>query len=70
MICKHCKDARRPWKCDLCDKSITDECYSCHRELAHGVIVNQNIHIVSSTGGGKDDDPSQQNNVRHLEDCR
>ena len=62
MKCKHCKEARgkleRP-RCPICDKPLTDQCLACHQEIHHGVIRNQNIHIVGRGGGqnGLDRDP-------------
>jgi len=57
--CKHCGDDAANRKCPVCKKEIEQECIECHQEVAHGIIKNQNIHIV---GGSKplcsvEDDP-------------
>ena len=82
MICKHCGDNGAAWTCELCvadgckkklGKTIKGQCRTCHDELKHGIIKNQNIHLCSGSGdilSGDDPSPWQENNVRHLEDCR
>lgn len=47
--CRHCGDAIEPWRCETCRCAVALSCPECHDELAHGVITDQNIHIV---GGG------------------
>jgi hypothetical protein len=46
--CKHCKDETSLTTCSICDKRLTKECLTCHNELAHGIIRNENIHICGS----------------------
>lgn len=51
-ICKHCKcgiDNRR--KCDTCERIMSDQCKTCHEEVAHGQIRVQNIHICGNGNG-------------------
>lgn len=56
--CKHCDDIVASWLCDRCGKQRIDQCKACHEELAHGVIKNQNIHVVGShSAGSANDDP-------------
>ena len=59
-FCKHCEDRISSGrKCSACDQTLVDQCMICHKEIAHGIIKNQNIHIVGSGGGqnGLDRDP-------------
>ena len=61
-ICKHCREEISGKKrCSLCDSVLIEQCLVCHREIAHGRIKVQNIHIVGSGAGsivsGLDKDP-------------
>ena len=76
MLCKHCGDKRKPWKCpDCADKAITDQCMACHYELAHNIISNQNTNIgggsqhypLPLSGDEGDDSPWHENAVRAME---
>jgi len=56
--CKHCKDTFTGWECGHCGKKQLGSCKECHFELVHGIIKNQNIHIIGGQGGlsGLDED--------------
>ena len=49
MECKHCKDFISKRKCSICKEEISDECMTCHIEVAHNKITIQNIHIVGGS---------------------
>ena len=58
--CKYCHDSIDPYTCDICEPNTPqDECLSCHDELAHDVVENQNIHIIGRHTGldSLEDDP-------------
>lgn len=48
MQCKHCEEPINPnrW-CDICRRKLTDQCRTCHEEVAHGQIRNQNFAICN-----------------------
>ena len=59
-FCKHCQSRiSGERKCLECDQTLVDQCLTCHKEVAHDIIVDQNIHIVGSDRGlsGIDQDP-------------
>lgn len=73
--CKHCGDPIKFWDCDRGGKTHTviDECCTCHNEISHGIVINQNIHICSSpTRRPQDEDANGgwSNIVRESEDPR
>jgi len=54
--CRYCGDEVYPWTCPKCEATnitFPDCCGECHAELAHGIIRNQNIHIVGGTDNPK-----------------
>lgn len=61
LRCRHCGDPLSPARtvCPLCRRTLGPECPVCHAELAHDVIVNQNIHLCGNpvSGSGPDGDP-------------
>ena len=46
-ICFYCEEKYGPWECGTCKKN-TRTCRDCHNEIKHGVIKNQNVHIIGS----------------------
>ena len=70
--CKHCGELVKAFKCDRCNlkkKLVEMCCVDCHLELAHGVIRNQNIHIISGCDAAFDaPSASWENAVRIVED--
>ncbi len=48
MVCIHCNDQVGSWECDICKQVVVGQCQCCHNELKHGVIKNQNIHIIGA----------------------
>ena len=62
LICVHCKDditGNEQCPGEGCGVFLNNECLDCHNERCHGVITNQNIHIVGGSGGldRSDEDP-------------
>lgn len=58
--CRHCEDyISGKSKCGICEKLLEDQCLTCHREVEHGKIEIQNIHICGNPSGGNsiDADP-------------
>jgi len=52
LECKHCEcSISGKVACPECGITLSDQCKTCHMEVAHGVIKNQNIHIVGSGSG-------------------
>jgi len=66
--CKHCGDIIHAFTCDKCKEEecdIEDQCRECHEELKHGVVQNQNIHIIGhGSGDSVDDDLDAWNHPR------
>lgn len=55
--CKHCGDFITKLVCSECnlDLIIEKTCLGCHRELAHGNITIQNIHLCGNYHGELND---------------
>lgn len=51
--CKHCGDSIIPTECEVCGKKIKNQCSTCHKEAAHDIIKNQNIHFVGNKNSGQ-----------------
>ncbi len=48
--CKHCRcRVSGPRACPECNVQLADQCTTCHREVAHGLVWNANIHFVGGT---------------------
>ncbi len=54
--CRHCKEvlSREQKECSICDCVPTDQCMTCHQEVAHDKIRVQNIHICGAAYSGLD----------------
>ena len=72
--CRHCREVFTPTMCRLCGKTPTQQCMACHVEIVHGIILNQNIHIVGNQdqpltpfGEEGSESPSHENAMRDLE---
>lgn len=51
--CKHCGDEIDPnAECSECKKKLREQCQTCHNEVNHGIIKNQNIHFVGNSNSG------------------
>lgn len=50
--CKHCKEeipeGEDVARCKTCKRDLVDQCMECHDEIAHGLVVNQNIHVCGN----------------------
>lgn len=70
--CSYCRDSYCEFQCKKCKKTPLNACKECHYELAHNIIVNQNVNFFGGGSYSSDGDPSpaQENAVRHLEDGR
>lgn len=65
--CKHCEDTiRNDAYCEECSKYMTDQCCSCHNELAHSKIKVQNIN----THGGRRYQDHSSPRVGRVIECR
>lgn len=58
-VCRHCGDHYAPYECSMCRARPAFSCPECHGELAHGLIVDQNVHLSGNTvrGCSVDEDP-------------
>lgn len=60
MKCKHCEEEFNDEEdCPKCEKPPENQCLTCHLEVEHGILTNQNIHIC---GGAS----PPQNDPRHI----
>lgn len=70
--CRHCDDPiSGTIACEVCNRKLRDQCWTCHAELAHGRIKNQNIHVCGSGRGPRGDggaSPGQENGIRAFEE--
>jgi len=49
--CKTCKETVPAELCEHCNKVVLHSCLDCHKELAHGIVEDQNIHIIGGSDG-------------------
>lgn len=61
-LCRYCGDPVRTWSCKRCPElNTSSHCKTCHNELKHGRITNQNIKFIGGTQpkgtAGVDGDP-------------
>lgn len=56
-MCKHGakEEVYSKYTCPKCGRTPVDMCQECHDEKEHGIIKNQNIHIVGGTKPNKTD---------------
>jgi hypothetical protein len=67
--CRYCSEESSYEACPACEDTY-GACFTCHAEIVHGVIKNQNIHIAGTLRAAPRDDvsPWQANAIRCLED--
>jgi hypothetical protein len=39
MNCPHCESVINPKLCEICDEIQNNECFECHLEIVHGIII-------------------------------
>jgi len=50
-FCKSCEETVPAEYCEECNVVVIGACLDCHKELVHGLIEDQNIHIIGGNDG-------------------